>query len=414
MYATALDALVTSQPAARLGGVFGYRMEGDEASLNAELAVIDAAQLGNADWALQLWACDADANGRLQGIKVAEVPLGALQADPYGTTPVAGNAVALPPAGTGTHTIVLALASGISGQYGQIHDFAVFGNAQQFTQPRLDGAVGYQFGDNTVRLSVERIANPREAGSVSGTLALELWALDAPYSGGAFAGSLVGGVQIGSLEGQSEWRDVAVNADTAALAAGTWNLVLMLREWTPAGFVTRDYSNFANPHVVVPAQSVEVAVEVAAVEAPVAEQQAEPAAAPAKAAAEKPAVAAAPKAAAAPAAVEAKPAAAEKPAVEAKPAAAAKTSKAAKPATEAKAAPAKTASVTSIDKASKAKALPSVNESSAEELASVKGLSKTAAKAIIAARPYKSLDELTRAKGVGEKLLAKIRQQVSL
>ena len=60
MYATALDALVTSQPAARLGGVFGYRMEGDEASLNAELAVIDAAQLGNADWALQLWACDAD------------------------------------------------------------------------------------------------------------------------------------------------------------------------------------------------------------------------------------------------------------------------------------------------------------------------------------------------------------------
>ena len=44
--------------------------------------------------------------------------------------------------GHGAHTMVLALASGTSGHYGQIHDFAVFGTPQHFTQPRLDGVVG--------------------------------------------------------------------------------------------------------------------------------------------------------------------------------------------------------------------------------------------------------------------------------
>ena len=66
------------------------------------------------------------------------------------------------------------------------------------------------------------------------------------------------------------------------------------------------------------------------------------------------------------------------------------------------------------EKATRAEALPSVNTASADELAAIKGLSKTVAKAIVAGRPYASLDELTRAKGMGEKLLAKLRQQLSL
>ena len=250
MYATTLNSFVIPNPAARLGGEYGYRMNGDSASLSAELAVLDGQALAGADWALQLWACDADASGRLQGVKVAEVNLGALDGDGYGTTPVGGNTVALPPAGNGAHTMVLALASGANGQFSQIHDFAVFDRPQSFTQPRLDGVVGYRFEGQSVRLTVARIENPRDAGNLSGSLALELWALDAPYGGGAFLGSLVGGVQLGALAGQSEWREIAVDADAAPLPAGRWQLVLMLREWTPAGFVTRDYCNFAVPHVV--------------------------------------------------------------------------------------------------------------------------------------------------------------------
>lgn len=464
MYATAIDELITSQPAACLGGEFGYRMEGDSASLNAALAVLDEQQLAAADWALQLWACDADANGRLQGIKVAEVALGALHGRVSDRSTVAGDTIALPPAGHGAHTMVLALASGTSGHYGQIHDFAVFGTPQHFTQPRLDGVVGYKFGEQSVRLSVERIENPREAGSTSGTLALELWALDSPYSGGAFAGSLLGGVQLGSLDGQSYWREVSVNADTAALAAGNWNLVLMLREWTPAGFVTRDYSNFAAPHLVAAVETTGAPAE-ALVEAPAAATTAsEPKAAAAAPAAQGKApakaeavntVASAVKAdapatkpnssAASVATAEAKAPAEERTAAQAKAPAEAKATTApaavparveaavAKPAaaapkattpTAAVAKPAVEAKVAAIETERKpaasspivktARSLPSVNAASADELAAIKGLSKTLAKAIIAARPYKSLEELTRAKGVDHKLVDKLRQQLSL
>ena len=56
----------------------------------------------------------------------------------------------------------------------------------------------------------------------------------------------------------------------------------------------------------------------------------------------------------------------------------------------------------------------SVNKASAAELSAVKGLSDTVAKAIIAARPYATLDELVKAKGMGPKLLAKVRGALAL
>ena len=390
MYATTLNSFVIPNPAARLGGEYGYRMNGDSASLSAELAVLDGQALAGADWALQLWACDADASGRLQGVKVAEVNLGALDGDGYGTTPVGGNTVALPPAGNGAHTMVLALASGANGQFSQIHDFAVFDRPQSFTQPRLDGVVGYRFEGQSVRLTVARIENPRDAGNLSGSLALELWALDAPYGGGAFLGSLVGGVQLGALAGQSEWREIAVDADAAPLPAGRWQLVLMLREWTPAGFVTRDYCNFAVPHVVdiIAAPPAATPVPTSGAEAPAVATPAAPTPAPAKPKTKATAPQAPAKAAVAPAG---------------KAAAAAKAVAATAP-----------AKAKVSEKATRAEALPSVNTASADELAAIKGLSKTVAKAIVAGRPYASLDELTRAKGMGEKLLAKLRQQLSL
>ena len=103
MYATAIDELTTSQPAARLGGESGYRMEGDSASLNAALAVLDEQQLAAADWALQLWACDADANGRLQGIKGRRSGAGRAARSRPDRSTVAGDTIALPPAGHGAH-----------------------------------------------------------------------------------------------------------------------------------------------------------------------------------------------------------------------------------------------------------------------------------------------------------------------
>lgn len=56
----------------------------------------------------------------------------------------------------------------------------------------------------------------------------------------------------------------------------------------------------------------------------------------------------------------------------------------------------------------------SINQATREELAAVKGLPVKVAEAIVAQRPFRALDELTRVKGMGVKLLAKLRAKLRL
>nr|MBL8456557.1 helix-hairpin-helix domain-containing protein [Zoogloeaceae bacterium] len=211
-------------------------------------------------------------------------------------------------------------------------------------------------------------------GNLSGTLALELWALPAPYLGGAFAGAQIGAVVLGSLAGQAEWQDVQVELPTFALAPGQWHLALMLREWTGNGYLTRDYSNFAIPVVVseAPAAGVEPAVDApapaadAVAVAPVAASVAAPELAPAR-----------------------------------KPAA-----KRAKPATGVKVA----------DKAPgrKPAVRVSLNNGSEWDLLSLPGVSPKVAAGIVAGRPWEAVDDLSKVKGIGPKLLEQLRAVVRL
>ena len=65
--------------------------------------------------------------------------------------------------------------------------------------------------------------------------------------------------------------------------------------------------------------------------------------------------------------------------------------------------------------AAKAAASPvSVNNGSEAELLAVKGLPPSVARAIIAARPFATLDEVCKAKGMGPKMLAKLRDLLAL
>ena len=55
-----------------------------------------------------------------------------------------------------------------------------------------------------------------------------------------------------------------------------------------------------------------------------------------------------------------------------------------------------------------------LNTASEAELSAVKGLPPSVARAIIAARPFATLDEVCKAKGMGPKMLAKLRDQFVL
>lgn len=322
-----------SSGALRLGPDHGYAFDGDQVQLNAEL-------LGNAagNWALQLWACDAPFDGQpVAGTKVAEVAV-------EGEARVCTSVPAFPPAGHAQHAMVLVLADGHDGS---VHDFANFPLPEQFAQPRIQGTAGFTLGDSQVHITVDGIDNPRAADNLSGSLVAELWALPAPFGErGNTDGVQLAGVFLGSLAGQHGWQHLAFDLPLAARPTGTWHVALLLREWTAAGYVTRDFTDFPLP--------VSWAAEAAAV------AEVEPAA----------------------------------------------------PATPAKKPAAKKAAPKAAPKAEAGKV--SINTASEAELAAVKGLPKAVAAAIVAARPFKQVDDLLAVKGVGAKLLDKLKGSLAL
>ncbi len=325
-------------------GNLSYRFDADQVELQADIAG-PAGWSDQGQWALQLWADET--------VKVAELPLGRLNPDQQGLLRISGLAPAQPPAGDDFHRISMKLVSGQPGDYAELHDQQTFGLLQSFAQPRLLGTVACHASDEGLAIEVESIRNPRAPGNLSGTLALELWALDARYTGASWSGTPVASLVIGCLDGQASLEHKRFVVPAAPWPAGS-ELTLMLREWTSAGYVTRDYRLLEQPSLTAPA--------------------AEPAAVPAAA----PAQASAPVATAAPVqAVASAPTAVESEAAQAVP-------------------------------------RVSINRASVTRISSLKGISDKVAASIVAHRPYSSLDDLLRAKGIGIKRLEQLRAQLEL
>jgi hypothetical protein len=108
----------------------------------------------------------------------------------------------------------------------------------------LVGASGFDASEGRVLITIDQIANNRPTVNVSGTLAVELWALPQPYAGGDFQGHAVAGTMIGELSGQHYLSNCRYDLLFNEPPVGRWHMTLMLREWTELGFVTRDYVNF--------------------------------------------------------------------------------------------------------------------------------------------------------------------------
>ena len=114
----------------------------------------------------------------------------------------------------------------------------------------LIGGCGYEIQNNQVIINISEIANYRKLENISGTLSIELWALDKPYTGIEFNGSALAGTSIGELFGQHSLNNCRYELNFQEPSSGTWYLTLMLREWTEMGYFTRDYVNFALPYIV--------------------------------------------------------------------------------------------------------------------------------------------------------------------
>jgi hypothetical protein len=232
-------------PYLQFNGNSGYSRHGGAVSLFADrIDNLNNAGITSGNLALQLWACQAPyTGGNLTGWKLAEFQPGILQADHF-LAPVRSSVPASLPE-SGDYAIVLVIAEWDGEGFNRIHDFHNYPDRDVFLHPCLDGLTGYRFVDGEhLVVDVGRIHNPRDPSNLSGTLSLELWALPEPYVAGDFAGHALTGVTLGSLEGGASWHDCAYDLEITPSPAGTYTLVLMLREWVGNGYVTRDHSNF--------------------------------------------------------------------------------------------------------------------------------------------------------------------------
>jgi competence ComEA-like helix-hairpin-helix protein len=362
----------------RLDAVHGYRLDGDNVELNARVVLGAGASLAN--WKLQLWAKDVLTGAGSGSIKVAEVNLETAQVNAGVAHLQTRLDATLPPTGRYYDMALVLTDDGADTPV----DVAKYGERQWITGPFLQGAVGYAVTGGGVAVTVEQVCNPRAQGNLSGTLALELWATAEPYVGGVVRGHQLAGVVLGTLDGQTSRSDVSAQLDFATPPAGQWHVVLMLREWTAAGYVTRDYRSFDAPYLVPASSLSDTAVEseraADAVEAlSVVESAVRPTAAQ-------------------PTAVQ--PTAVQPTAVQ--PAASKASTESSGVGTQGAAA--------SVAKDARV----SVQTASVEQLMQVKGITKKVAQEIVRARPFKTLEELTRVKGIGDKTLRALRHAIKL
>jgi len=264
---------------------------------------------------------------------------------------------------------------------------------------QLTGNCGFNINNNRVVINIDSITSQRAADDISGTVAIELWALKQPYQGGSFSGVALASTSIGEVLGQHFIADCRYDLLFNEPPAGTWYLTLMLREWTGNGYQTRDFVNFATPYTASWVPTVVQGTPANVIKASFNETEKSN---KAEAKAEAPQPAAQPATKAAPAkevtgkatAKTAKPVA-EKAVAEKKPVA---EKAAAKPA------PAKAAAAITVN----------LNKASADEIAAINGVSGKLAARLVESRPFKSMDEVIKVKGMGAKLMQKIAKSISL
>ncbi|MBE2212461.1 MAG: helix-hairpin-helix domain-containing protein [Opitutaceae bacterium] len=340
----------TTAPAVRFGSSHGYRFVGDSVELNATFTITHRGAHDRA-WALQLWACPSvpARSDDLVGHLVAEAPLPPIAEIAGETEAFVVTAPAQPPAGDRDHSMVLVLVArrAGSGDFDEVHDVASFPARERFHLPRLAGPVGYRVDGDRVRLEIAAIENPRDAANLSGTISVELWALAAPYSGGNFRGAPLAGAVLGTLAGQGRWTQLSLELPYAAPAGAESQVVVMVREWTGAGYTTRDFANLGALEPRTPAEP--------AAPAPVPTPTLLPPATPPVVATTKPAPA---------------------------------------PAT--------------------GSGKISLNSATIEQLLTIKGLPRAVAERIVRDRPFGTVNDILQVKGMGEKLLTRIRGQLTL
>ncbi len=110
---------------------------------------------------------------------------------------------------------------------------------------------GYIINQNEIQINIDQINNNRNAGNISGSLSIELWALPEIYNGENILNShCICRTTISEIYGEHFLQNCQYNLNFDNPPAGSWNLCLMLKEYNGEYYETVDYCNFNVPYIV--------------------------------------------------------------------------------------------------------------------------------------------------------------------
>ncbi|TDO97516.1 ComEA family DNA-binding protein [Marinomonas balearica] len=113
---------------------------------------------------------------------------------------------------------------------------------------QLEGQCGYQLDEGTCRalINIEKISNHRDLGNLSGTLAIQLRAYRAnqPKDDQSY---LLASTTVGQINGQYYLENCLYDLIYTAPAPGTWRICLELREWSEQDYSLCDQITFPVP-----------------------------------------------------------------------------------------------------------------------------------------------------------------------
>ncbi|WP_309397700.1 hypothetical protein [Cerasicoccus maritimus] len=207
--------------------------------INGDSASIYVGRLDNYGEAstprLQVWALyGAPTGDEIDGVLLAEAETQALYGGYY-LEFISLDAV-LADSVRGLYTIALVVTR--AGESGSYDDIVVMPDLVDFYHPQLIQPAAAKLSSDGFSASVAGVSNPRTSGNASGSLVVELWAMS---DKNGFTGSdfHLGGVEYISAQGGEVSTSIEFNG-YPNYPTGKFFPAIVLREWTPAGYLVRD------------------------------------------------------------------------------------------------------------------------------------------------------------------------------
>ncbi len=109
--------------------------------------------------------------------------------------------------------------------------------------PKIVGTASFQYAEGVARFTVARITNTSPVRS-SGPLRAELWALTAPFRGGAYSGVQLGAAPLAPLAPRASHTNVTARGPVSDPPAAKYYVTVMLKEQSDGQWRLCDYLNF--------------------------------------------------------------------------------------------------------------------------------------------------------------------------